>query len=275
MQFATGGVPALHQVSVFSLINIAFEAGKAIMAIYAGHAENGQLHVATKADNSPVTEADLAAHAVILRGLNAITPDVPVVSEESYEEGHAPYPQTYWLVDPLDGTKEFMKASGEFTVNIALIHENAPVFGLVFAPALNECFIGGEGMGAFRYRNSEWAKIAPPSAPAARLRVIASKSHLCSATEKFIERLGSCDIVQAGSSLKFCRIATGEADIYPRMGPTSEWDTAAAQAVVEATGGKVHDLYGNRLMYGKSSIINPPFVVVSSLLGKDTYVQVG
>lgn len=236
-------------------------AGDAIMAIYASADE--PLAVNIKSDLSPVTAADLAAHRVLVRELQTLTPAIPVVSEEDEGSSHSPqqYP-CYWLIDPLDGTREFISRNGEFTVNLALIQQNAPVWGCVYAPALELMYWGGVGTGAFRSAQGETtaARVTSDASPQAACRVIASKSHLNPQTEDFIARLGAATLVQAGSSLKFCRIAEGAADLYPRMGPTCEWDTAAAQAVLEAAGGFVHDLHGQPLRYGKAEILNPFFI---------------
>jgi len=249
------------QSLIAPLCALAEQAGAAILAVY----RRGEgTALAKKADDSPLTEADLAAHRVIVAGLGALTPDIAVVSEEG-EGGRPAAAERFWLADPLDGTKEFLARNGEFTVNIALIAAGAPVFGVVHAPVLARTYWGGAGLGAF-CREGDTARAlhvgAPPVAGAA-WRAVASKSHLNEATRAFLARLGSADLVQAGSSLKFCRVAEGAADIYPRLGPTSEWDTAAAQALVEGAGGFVYDLTGARLRYGKAEIVNPPFIAAS------------
>lgn len=237
------------------------QAGAAIMRFYLP--DNGSLAVRQKKDCSPVTAADLAAHHVLVEQLAAITPELPVVSEEDEASVQTRLQHArYWLIDPLDGTREFISHSGEFTVNLALIDGQTAVWGCVHAPALDLLYWGGQGMGAFRCAQGSVSALhtAPPSEPGGPYRVVASKSHLDDQTQQFIDRLGSTRLVQAGSSLKFCRIAEGEADIYPRMGPTCEWDTAAAQAVLEAAGGVVCDLRGQPLRYSKADILNPGFV---------------
>ena len=167
----------------------------------------------------------------------------------------------FWLIDPLDGTKEFISRNGEFTVNIALIEAGRTVLGVVYAPAMDALYWGGAGLGAFRCIGGQTVAIkVAASTPGAALRVVASKSHLNEATRSFIDRFGEVSLVQAGSSLKFCRVAEGEADIYPRLGPTCEWDTAAAQAVLEGAGGVVVDLEGAPLLYGKPDVLNPSFI---------------
>jgi 3'(2'), 5'-bisphosphate nucleotidase len=252
------------------VIDLAREAGHAIIEIYDRHktdvSEIPSALVTQKADQSPLTLADLASHQVIGAGLRKLTPGIPVVSEEDseslvYRVGSG----DFWLVDPLDGTKEFLARNGEFTVNIALIRDGEPVWGVVFAPVLDLMYWGGMGQGAFREDGGMVEAIHVSAAVSAggRYRVVASKSHLNEETSNFIVRLGPADLVQAGSSLKFCRIAEGAADVYPRLAPTCEWDTAAAQAVVEGAGGLVTDLAGVRLRYGKPELLNPHFVASS------------
>jgi len=261
-----------------ALLPIARQAGDAIMAVYAA----GESAVAQKADHSPVTAADHAAHRVLAAQLQPLLPNCPVVSEED-SASHAQRQSTgrFWLIDPLDGTKEFIARNGEFTVNIALIEDGRSVLGVVFAPASGELYWGGHGLGAFCQRGEETSAIATASvsssatssatttpsetasasSPSAEVcRVVVSRSHLDAETQAFIDRLAPVRLVQAGSSLKFCRVAEGAADIYPRMGPTCEWDTAAAQAVLEGAGGVVLDLHGAPLRYGKPELLNPFFI---------------
>jgi 3'(2'), 5'-bisphosphate nucleotidase len=167
----------------------------------------------------------------------------------------------FWLVDPLDGTKEFIARNDEFTVNIALIEDGRCTLGVIYAPAIDSLYWGGAGLGAFRCTGAQTVAIKVSAAkPGETCRVVASKSHLNEATQTMIERLGDVSLVQAGSSLKFCRVAEGEADIYPRLAPTCEWDTAAAQAVLEGAGGVVLDLQGSPLRYGKPDVLNPSFI---------------
>lgn len=245
-----------------SVVALAEAAGGDIMAIYNG----GPTAMMHKADASPLTAADLAAHERIVTGLQALTPDIPIVSEEGCvpDEG-ARSAERFWLVDPLDGTKEFVARNGEFTVNIALVERGRPVLGVVTVPAQGVSYWGAKGVGAFRRVSAESAaqriQVAVPREGGLALRVMASKSHLNEATRALIARMGHHELVQAGSSLKFCRIAEGAADVYPRLGPTCEWDTAAAQAVVEAAGGHVCTLQGEPLRYGKAEVLNPDFVV--------------
>jgi 3'(2'), 5'-bisphosphate nucleotidase len=238
---------------------IAAMAGDAIMAVYAT-----DFPVETKADASPLTAADRAAHAVIAEGLAGLAPDIPLWSEEG---GDVPYAarsswERFWLVDPLDGTREFIRRNGEFTVNIALVVGHQPVLGVVLAPALRREYFGVVGSGAFRADGSDApVHIGVPSIAARPVRVVGSRSHRGASLDGFIEALGSHELVGMGSSLKFGLLAEGAADVYPRLGPTSEWDTAAGQAVLEAAGGRVTDLAGVPLRYNTGEqVLNPHFI---------------
>lgn len=250
------------------VITIAVEAGQAILKIYNAYA-NGSAEAAAiqiKGDQSPLTKADLASHELISQHLAALTPDIPVVSEEDTASCLYRKPKgRFWLVDPLDGTKEFIACNGEFTVNIALIEDGRPLWGVVYAPVLDRLYCGGRGLVATLQIGEDITqlKVSPSPDCGWFWRVVASKSHMNPETQAFIDRLGETDLVQAGSSLKLCRIAEGAADIYPRLGPTCEWDTAAAQAVVEGAGGVVHDLQGQPLQYGKPDVLNPSFIVAA------------
>jgi len=241
-----------------AVVALAQRAGQAIMGIY----QADELTWTVKCDASPVCQADLLAHEVLVAGLAALTPGLAIVSEEGGEQDRAQLISgRFWLVDPLDGTKEFISRRDEFTVNVALVDDGRPVFGVVVAPALGLAYWGAPGIGAFRADVAGVTAIQAAPPPAAEpLRVVASKSHLNEETQAFIAGLGACELVQAGSSLKFCRIAEGAADIYPRLGPTCEWDTAAAQAVLEAAGGTVCTFSGQALQYGKPEVLNPFFV---------------
>jgi 3'(2'), 5'-bisphosphate nucleotidase len=257
------GLPSLAAL-LPDVVALAEAAGADIMAIY----NAGPTAVMHKADDSPLTAADLAAHARIVAGLQQLTPDIPVVSEEGCvpDEG-ARAALVFWLVDPLDGTKEFVARNGEFTVNIALIEQGLPVLGVVTVPAQKVSYWGSVGVGTYRRHAGEAVAqrlhVAVPREAGRPLRVMASKHHFHEDTRTLIARMGAHELVQAGSSLKFCRIAEGAADVYPRLGPTCEWDTAAAQAVVEAAGGHVCTLQGEPLRYGKAEVLNPDFVVSS------------
>lgn len=228
------------------------------MAIY----RRGSAEVSHKADASLVTEADLAAHRVLVAHLAHLLPGCQVVSEEDPASlVHRQSAGRFWLIDPLDGTKEFIARNGEFTVNIALIEEGRSTLGVVYAPAVDVLYWGSAGLGAFRCKDDQTVAISvAPAAEGRACRVVASKNHLNEATQAMIDRLGQVNLVQAGSSLKFCRVAEGEADIYPRLAPTCEWDTAAAQAVLEGAGGMVVDLHGQPLLYGNLDVLNPYFI---------------
>ncbi len=248
-----------------SLLCIADDASKAIAAVYGAAMADEAVY---KSDGSPVTRADLAAHRALVVGLAALTPGIPVVSEEDADSHSRRRSRgRYWLVDPLDGTREFLARNGEFTVNIALVEDGQPTLGVVSAPALDEVFWGARGLGAYRQRGASIDSIHVASAPVARAwRVMASRSHMDDDTRAFLCRLTSYELLQTGSSLKFCRIAEGRADVYPRLGPTCEWDTAAAQAILEAAGGVVLQLDGTPLQYGKTDVLNPGFVAASTPL---------
>ncbi len=243
-----------------SVVEIAIEAGKAIMEVY----ESGDFDVETKDDDSPLTRADTASDKVISAGLTELTPDIPILSEESAEVAFATRSlwERFWLIDPLDGTKEFIKKTNEFTVNIALIDKGAPVMGVVGAPALGVTYYASKDDGAFKRDASGTSEIkVAPGGKDAPPRVVASKSHKGPILETFLTQMGTHELVSMGSSLKFCLIAEGKADVYPRLSPTMEWDTAAAQAVVECAGGEVMDLDGFRLRYNKEDLHNPFFMV--------------
>lgn len=243
---------------ITAVVALAQRAGDAVMEVYRADALSWTL----KGDASPLCQADLQSHAILTEGLAVLTPDVAVVSEEDGAVVIArPIGGQFWLLDPLDGTKEFISRNDEFTVNVALVEDGLPVFGVVVAPALGQTYWGAQAMGAFRADAAGVAAIqAAQPAAAGPLRVVASKSHLNEQTQAFIAGLGACELVQAGSSLKICRIAEGAAHLYPRLGPTCEWDTAAAQAVLEAAGGTVLTVGGEALRYGKTEVLNPFFI---------------
>lgn len=236
-----------------ALALIAIDAGDVMMEIYAR-----EFSVKEKADRSPVTEADGAAEAVILAALEQLTPDIPVIAEEAFSEGKVPeIGELFYLVDPLDGTKEFINRNGEFTVNIALIDKGKPVAGVVYAPAIDRMFTGNSTSGATQCKVTDSKQEAAQDikvrdARGKTLVAIASRSHRDARTEEYLNHYNISDIVAAGSSLKFCLVATGEADIYPRHGRTMEWDTAAGHAVLWAAGGDVTRLDGSPFLYGKA-----------------------
>ncbi len=236
-----------------ALIAGALTAGRAVMEVY-----RGDFAVAAKGDASPVTEADERAERLILADLARVLPGVPVVAEEQVAAGEIPprLGDRFVLVDPLDGTKEFISRNGEFTVNIAVVKGGRPVVGVVAAPALGEIYAGVVGAGSRHGTvgvdgTIRWRDIAVRAAPTEGLVVLASRSHAGPETEALLSRLAVARRVSAGSSLKFCRVAAGEADLYPRLGRTMEWDTAAGDAVLTAAGGQVVGLDGRPLTYGK------------------------
>ncbi len=252
-----------------TLCALALEAGAAAMAVYARDFETE-----IKADSSPVTEADELGEKIILEGLAAFAPDVPVLAEESASAGRIPDPlgDLFFLVDPLDGTKEFIKKTGEFTVNIALIEQGRPVAGVVYAPAADRLYYGGRG-GAWKAEIVDGVIgardiIRVRTAPAEGLVAVASRSHRSPETDAYLKTLEVSDFTAAGSSLKFCLVAEGAADVYPRFGRTMEWDTGAGQAVLEAAGGRVvvHP-EGDPLTYGKKArgFDNPHFIAWGAL----------
>ena len=249
-----------------AITDIAIDAGARIMTLY-----EKPIAVTEKDDKSPVTEADQAAEDIILARLAQAAPDIPVVSEEAAAAGNIPtFGDRFFLVDPLDGTREYIKRNGEFTVNIALVENGIPVAGVVYAPALSLLYAGAEGTGAFETKVDAHRKadaeaprtITTRKGPSDGLIAIASRSHRDHKTEEFLNHYNVRDIVAAGSSLKFCVVARGEADIYPRHGRTMEWDTAAGHAVLSAAGGSVTRLDGSPLTYGKlaDDLANPYFI---------------
>ncbi len=239
---------------------IAREAGRAILEVY-GRAD---FAVTRKPDDSPLTEADQVAHRIISEALEQLEAKLPVLSEESLPAEHAVRRQwkRYWLVDPLDGTKEFVKRNGEFTVNIALVDEQRAVLGAVYAPVLDRMYSGAVALGAWRTDGGHDPRpIAVRAEAPSPLRVVGSRSHPAPELAAYLAGLPAHEITDMGSSLKICLVAEGAADIYPRLGPTSEWDTAAAQAILESAGGRMIDLAGRPLRYNsKDELLNPHFL---------------
>ncbi len=248
-----------HQKYLNPACDIARDAGRRILDVY-----EREFSVEQKEDRSPLTEADRAAHEIICERLELLTPGVPVLSEESAKvdyEKRADW-KRFWLVDPLDGTKEFINRNGEFTVNIALIDGHQPVLGVVYVPVTGLTYFACAGQGAFKQKGEcEMQTIRVRRFEGGKPIVVASRSHAGPETEAFLKNLGEHDVVSMGSAIKLCLVAEGTADVYPRLGPTMEWDTAAAQCVVEAAGGRVTDLNRKPLAYNKSSLLNPSFLV--------------
>jgi 3'(2'), 5'-bisphosphate nucleotidase len=239
------------------LITLAEQAGEVIMSHYRAGTE-----VRAKADQSPVTVADEAAEAVLLAGLAALAPGIPAVAEEAVAAGHVPDVGAgrFWLVDPLDGTREFVSGNGEFTVNVALIDDGRPILGIVSAPALGVMWWGTLGQGAVRREGGAAIAIQARPRPATGAVAVASRSHRDEATDAWLRAEGITETTAAGSSLKFCLVAEGKADVYPRFGTTMEWDTAAGHAVLKAAGGEVLTTDGRPLAYGKPTFRNPSFI---------------
>ncbi|SBS25383.1 3'(2'),5'-bisphosphate nucleotidase CysQ [Marinomonas aquimarina] len=251
-----------HELSnlMTSVIEIAQQAGQKIMEIY-----ERDFQVDIKDDASPLTEADKAANKIIIEKLQALTPTLPILSEEAVERfAGANDDGVYWLVDPLDGTKEFIKRNGEFTVNIALIEQGTPILGVVYAPVLETTYTGFENGGAQKIDQAGHHDINVNNSAdiSTALRVVGSRSHTSDEMQAWLDKLADYEMVSMGSSLKLCLVAEGKADLYPRIGLTSLWDTAAAHAVVLAAGGTVTDLKGKPLSYATpENVLNPYFLV--------------
>ncbi len=249
----------LDNVSINAVIKIAKDTGKAIMQIY-----NQDFDIEYKDDKSPLTLADKTAHLLIIQGLKKLPVDYPILSEEGK---NIPYEirknwRYFWLIDPLDGTKEFIKNRDEFSINIALIHQGKPVLGVVYAPALDECYWAKQGAGAFK----DGVKLPLKTQKSTKTyKIIASRSHLSDETKTFIKAIKTNrekKLITIGSSLKICLVATGEADIYPRLSSTMEWDTAAAHVIVLEAGKEILQFNNKKpIIYNKENLLNPWFVV--------------
>jgi len=257
-------IPVIN-LDPIQIVSLAQKAGREIMKIY-----KKDFGVYEKSDNNPLTEADLVSHKVILKSLRELTPDLPVLSEESSQEEikNRMDWQTYWIIDPLDGTKEFIKKNGEFTVNIALVHQNKTVFGVVDAPALQVTYWGGKRVGSYKIDDGveRPVVVAKKKCKTNDINIVGSRSHQSEEFVKFVANYPGASIVSMGSSLKLCLVAEGLADLYPRLGPTSEWDTAAGQAVVEGAGGRVVSLKDNLpLKYNtnSSTLLNTYFLATN------------
>lgn len=246
-----------------AVIQIAMDAGAAIMEVY-----ETDFDVENKSDNSPLTQADLAAHDLIINALKQLAPEIPILSEESeaIDAGVRNSWQLYWLIDPLDGTREFVKRNGEFTVNIALIDKHSPIMGVVYAPATDLLYFAAAGYGAFRQiKNHAAYPIHTRAFSIERLIVAGSRSHSDHQVQRFLNNIHTAtgavpELISMGSSLKICLVAQGSADVYPRLGPTSEWDTAAAHCILKEAGGDIVDEAGQELRYNtKQSLLNPHF----------------
>ncbi len=246
------------------LINIAYDAGKAILEIY----ESDDLGIESKADESPLTKADKAANDIICAGLAKITPGIPIISEENKEvsyEQRKDY-DYFWMVDPLDGTKEFIKRNGEFTVNIALIHNQKSIAGVVYAPVLDNMYYAIEGEGAYIIEDNEQVPLVSNvyHKHDSKLKVVCSRSHLNEATQAFVDDYSEPELIAKGSSLKFLILAEGGAELYPRLAPTMEWDTAAAHVILTESGGSITQPNGSPLLYNKENLLNPHFIATAN-----------
>ncbi|MDQ7062060.1 MAG: 3'(2'),5'-bisphosphate nucleotidase CysQ [Sulfurimonas sp.] len=249
----------LKKIDLEDIVSIAKLAGDAIIEIY-----NKDFKIEYKDDKSPLTEADTKSNEIICDALIKLYPNIPMLSEENKEVLYADRKdwEYYWCIDPIDGTKEFIKKNGEFTVNIALIYKDTPVLGVVYAPVLDEMYKAKKDKGA--YLNNKKLPLQTNNNPKQKLNVVASKSHLSQETQEFIDNLDTQEVKQIsrGSSLKLCMVAVGKADIYPRLAPTMEWDTAAADAIVRESGKMTYIKENDTpLVYNKENLLNPWFVV--------------
>ena len=256
--------------NLLEIINISVDAGEVILNYY-----NENVDVIYKDDESPLTKADLASHKVITDSIKKITPDIPILSEEEFIDWKIRKKwKKYWLIDPLDGTKEFIKKNDEFTVNIALIENNRPILGVIYTPALNELFYSIKNFGSYKILTKkklntlkEAKRISINKKKSNKIKIVGSRSHSNPILDKWVNKnFNEFDILQKGSSLKFCLIAEGSADIYPRFGPTSEWDIAAGHIILEEAGGKLKSIDNKEILYNeKENILNPEFFAYSNI----------
>ena len=249
------------------LIVASREAGDAILDVY----DKDDLSISAKSDNSPLTQADLASNKILCDALKSLAPEIPIISEECDNSDYNIRKEWEycWIVDPLDGTKEFIKRNGEFTTNVALVHNGKPILGVVYAPVLDEMYYGGAGCGAYLEKMDKTQTISATEYRSSdrNLKLVCSRSHLNEATQSFVDEYDHPELVASGSSLKFLKIASGNAHIYPRLAPTMEWDTAAADAILTAAGGEVLDADTMKpLHYNKENLLNPHFVARAKLV---------
>lgn len=245
-----------------AILGLVQDASQSIIEIY----NSACFGIEAKKDNSPVTLADKASHAILASGLNKLYPDIPVLSEEAKITPYAIRKEweCFWLIDPLDGTKEFILKNGEFTINLALIQKNKPVFGVVAAPAKKVVYFAGKEYGPYKKEKGSLLKIKAKKRAGKKLLVARTRSHKNKKEDVFISRLRPCEAIYAGSALKFCLVAEGRADIYLRGGPTMEWDTAAGQCIAAEAGAETFDLGGNPFLYNKKSLLNPGLVCTAN-----------
>ena len=260
----------LSKENLLEIVNISVDAGEVILNYY-----NENVDVIYKDDESPLTKADLASHKIITDSIRKITPDIPILSEEEFIDWKIRKKwKKYWLIDPLDGTKEFIKKNDEFTVNIALIENNRPILGVIYTPALNELFYSIKNFGSYKILTKkklntlkEAKRISINKKKSNKVKIVGSRSHSNPILDKWVNKnFNEFDILQKGSSLKFCLIAEGSADIYPRFGPTSEWDIAAGHIILEEAGGKLKSIDNKEILYNeKENILNPEFFAYSNI----------
>ena len=260
----------LSKENLLEIVNISVDAGEVILNYY-----NENVDVIYKDDESPLTKADLASHKIITDSIKKITPDIPILSEEEFIDWKIRKKwKKYWLIDPLDGTKEFIKKNDEFTVNIALIENNRPILGVIYTPVLNELFYSIKNFGSYKILTKkklntlkEAKRISINKKKSNKVKIVGSRSHSNPVLEKWVNKnFNEFDILQKGSSLKFCLIAEGSADIYPRFGPTSEWDIAAGHIILEEAGGKLKSIDNKEILYNeKENILNPEFFAYSNI----------
>lgn len=263
----------INKKLIKEVILISKKAGVSILDIY----NQSNIEIDVKDDDSPLTQADIASHNTIVNSLMNLTPEIPILSEESsyIDFDERSKWETYWLVDPLDGTKEFLKRNGEFTVNIALIENNTPILGVIFVPATNESYWGSRKYGSFYSsdgKNIKQLNVSKGSWDS--LSIVTSRSHVNEELQVLLNEIDNFNLVSRGSSLKFCLIASGEADIYPRFGLTSEWDIAAGEAIVKFAGGHITNIDNNQLLYNKKeSFLNPYFIVSCNEEISETFLK--
>ena len=260
----------LCKENLLEILNISVDAGEVILNYY-----NENVDVIYKDDESPLTKADLASHKIITDSIKKITPDIPILSEEEFIDWKIRKKwKKYWLIDPLDGTKEFIKKNDEFTVNIALIENNRPILGVIYTPALKELFYSIKNFGSYKILTKkklntlkEAKRISINKKKSNKIKIVGSRSHSNPILDKWVNKnFNEFDILQKGSSLKFCLIAEGSADIYPRFGPTSEWDIAAGHIILEEAGGKLKSIDNKEILYNeKENILNPEFFAYSNI----------
>ncbi len=260
----------LSKENLLEIVNISVDAGEVILNYY-----NKNVDVIYKDDESPLTKADLASHKIITDSIKKITPDIPILSEEEFIDWKIRKKwKKYWLIDPLDGTKEFIKKNDEFTVNIALIENNRPILGVIYTPALNELFYSIKNFGSYKILTKkklntlkEAKRISINKKKSNKIKIVGSRSHSNPILEKWVNKnFNEFDILQKGSSLKFCLIAEGFADIYPRFGNTSEWDIAAGHIILEEAGGKLKSIENKEILYNeKENILNPDFFAYGNI----------